>query len=484
MLIDLAVVICYSLVMLVVGWRCRRQSGESYWVAERQYGTGRISASLLVTIFGASSTMGVISLGYSRGLTGAWWPLTGAVALIPFGLFLAGRVRGLAVYTLPDILTRAYGNRVAVPAALMIAVSWCGIIAAQMVAGARLLDGVFSVGYGSALAIVAAVFILYTFWGGQLSVVRTDSWQLVLFVGGLVVCLALLSASTSDTGTALWDSLPAEHVRFPVSSEFGWYELLIYYPLIVGLPFLVGPDLYSRVFCAKDGAVARRSVFVAATAIVPIAFALVLLGVLIRAQFPGIAPEGALPEAIHQLFPIGIKGLIVAGFLAALMSSADTTLVTASTILSLNVLSPLSSPSKSQQLKYTKACLLAVGCAAWLIAGFQQGIIDALLLGYTIYVGGVVVPTVASFFRDRFGITAAGAMWAVIVGGGTAILGEVRQGDLLRSIVGGDGDNLLEYLLGARYPSILPLMLAVIVIAVVSRLTRSGDRPGQQRDIQ
>ena len=181
MLLDLAVVTCYALAMLLVGWSSRRQSVESFWVAERQYGTGKISASLLMTIFGASTTMGVISLGYSRGLTGAWWPLTGAIALLPFGLFLAGKVRGLAVYTLPDILKRAYGNRVAVPAALMIAVSWCGIIAAQMVAAARLVGGVFPIGYATALAVVAVVFILYTFWGGQLSVVRTDLWQLILF---------------------------------------------------------------------------------------------------------------------------------------------------------------------------------------------------------------------------------------------------------------------------------------------------------------
>ena len=478
MIFDLSLVVCYSAIMLWVGWRSRRQSGKSYWVAERRYGTGRIAASLIVTIFGASTTMGVIGLGYSRGLTGAWWPLIGAIALVPFGLFLAGRVRDLAVYTLPDILRRAYGNRVAVPAALMIAVSWCGIIAAQMVAGAYLLSGVFPVGYGPALAIVAAVFIVYTFWGGQLSVVRTDSWQLVLFVTGLLVCLALVLADVLGTGVDIGVTLPPEHLHFPVSSEFGWYQLLVYYPLIVGLPFLVGPDLYSRVLCAKDGAVARRSVFVAAAAVVPIAVMLAVLGVLIRARFPEIVPEAALPEAIGRLFPIGVKGLIVAGFLAAIMSSADTTLVTAATILSLNVLSPLGSESDDRRLGHTKICLVAVGCAAWLIAAFQQGIISALLLGYTIYVGGVVVPTVASFVRNRLGVTSTGAMWAVIVGGGVAILGEIRNGSLLRVVVGSDGDSLLRYLLGPSYAAILPLVLSLIVIVLVSRLSGKRPQPG------
>ncbi|MBW2358482.1 MAG: hypothetical protein JRF21_07265 [Deltaproteobacteria bacterium] len=113
-MIDLIIIIAYFLVMLFVGWRSRHQSAESYWVAERRYSTGRITMSLVATIFGASSTMGIIGLGYSRGLTGAWWALIGGLALIPFALLLASRVRALNVYTLPDILKRAYGETVAV----------------------------------------------------------------------------------------------------------------------------------------------------------------------------------------------------------------------------------------------------------------------------------------------------------------------------------------------------------------------------------
>jgi SSS family solute:Na+ symporter len=472
MFIDLSIVIGYSVAMLLVGWRSRRQSGDSYWVAERQHGTLCISASLIITVFGASTTMGVISLGYSRGLTGAWWPLTGAIALIPFGVLLAKRVRGLAVYTLPDILKRAYGDKVAVPAALMIVVSWCGVIAAQMIAGARLLDGVFALGYSPALAIIAVVFVLYTFWGGQLSVIRTDTWQLALFLAGLLLCLILVTAAISGAGVSGPEQLPQGLMSFPVSSEFGWYDLLVYYPLIVGLPFLVGPDLWSRVFCARDSVVAQRSVFAAAIAIIPIALLLALLGILIRARFPGIPPDGALPEAIGQLLPVGVRGLIVAGFLAAVMSSADTTLVTASTILSLNVLAPLGLAEGARRLAYTKVCLVVVGAVAWLTAGFQEGIIQALLLGYTIYVGGVVVPTLASFSRDRVGITATGAMWAVIAGGLAAIIGEVGDGRLMLTLTGAGGADLLESLFGPRYTSILPIALSITVLFLASWLTR------------
>jgi SSS family solute:Na+ symporter len=470
-MLDWMVVAGYFAVMLWLGWRSRHQSADSYWVADRQYRTRPITASLVATIFGASSTLGIIGLGYSRGLTGAWWSLVGGLALIPFGLFLAARVRALRVYTLPDILKKAYGLKVSIPAAVTVAVAWCGVVAAQMIAGARLVAGIFPLEYQLALGVVALVFITYTFWGGQISVIRTDSWQLALFLGGLSVCFVLLAASIRD-GASFSGNVPNDLLRFPVSSSFGWYELLVFYPLVVGLPYLVGPDIYSRVLCARDDRVARRAALFAAAVIIPVSFLLAVVGLMARIHFPDIAAEAALPVTVSELVPVGVKGLIVAGFLAAVMSSADTTLMSASTIISLNVASPLAHLSEAQQLKLTKLALIVVGILAWLVAGFQQGIISSLLLGYTVFVGGVVLPALGSFHRQRLGITPAGAMWAVIVGGSMAMLGGVRDGQILRAILGEGGDALVHRLLGPQYPAILPVILSLVVMLGLSRVTR------------
>jgi solute:Na+ symporter, SSS family len=306
-MIDLIIVGCYFAVMLMVGWRARRGSADAYWVAERRYGTVPVAASLVASIFGASSTVGIIGLGYSRGLTGAWWSLVGGLALVPFALLLAARVRRLEVYTLPDILERAYGWRVAMAGAAVISLAWCGVVAAQIVAGALLLGSVFSLSFHGSLAVVAVIFVLYTLWGGQISVIRTDAWQVALFVFGLLATLALVLRAGWEAG-GLLSGVDPGHLAFPVSPEFGWYQVLVFYPLIVGLPYLVGPDIYSRVLCARDAGSARSAGLLAALLVIPLSFLLALLGLLIHARFPGLSPEAALPSALTHLAPAGLRG--------------------------------------------------------------------------------------------------------------------------------------------------------------------------------
>jgi SSS family solute:Na+ symporter len=482
-MLDLTLVGVYFAIMLSVGWRARKGTPDSYWVAERRYGTPRVAASLVATIFGASSAVGIIGLGYSRGLTGAWWALIGGLALVPFGLFLASRVRRLEVYTLPDILHRAYGPRVAVPGALLIVVAWCGVVGAQIVAGALLLGAVSNLPFQGAVAVIAAVVVLYTFWGGQVSVIRTDAWQLVLFVTGLAVTLGLVTGAVAARGPVA-GQIPAGFLDFPVSEGFGWYELLVFYPLIVGLPYLVGPDIYSRVFCAQDGRGAGRASLLAALAVIPLSLLLALLGLMIKALLPGLAPESAFPAAVMEVAPTGLRGLIIVGVLGAIMSSADTTLVSASTIPSLNVVSPVvarlrqgaEALSPARELVLTRSFVVVVGGAAWLIAASQGGIISSLLLAYTVFVGGVVLPTLASFWRDRLGVGSRAAMWAVMVGGGVAILAEVGGGEVLCRVVGAPGCTALETVLGREYGSLLPILLSLLVLVGGGVWTRVAAR--------
>jgi SSS family solute:Na+ symporter len=266
----------------------------------------------------------------------------------------------------------------------------------------------------------------------------------------------------------LWEQIPADHLRFPVSTQFGWYELLVFYPLIVGLPYLVGPDIYSRIFCAANDRVARRSALQAAAIVMPLALLLALFGILAQGRFPGIPPEEALPRTLNDLIPIGLKGLIAAGFLGAMMSSADTCLLSAATILTLNVIGPVSRVSQSGQLRLTRILVLVLGIVACLVASRQREIIASLLLGYTVFVGGVVLPTLATFLRPRLKIPSSAAFWAVVVGGGSALLAKIHNGAPLKALIPQTMEGWLVIVLGRHYLSLLPIVLCLLVMLGVS----------------
>ena len=103
---DIAIVFIYFVALILIGTRSFRfiKGINSFLVADRAAGFPLIAGSLFATIIGGSSTIGMAGLGFKQGLVGAWWLLVGAIGLFLLGLFLAEKVRGYAVFTLPEIL--------------------------------------------------------------------------------------------------------------------------------------------------------------------------------------------------------------------------------------------------------------------------------------------------------------------------------------------------------------------------------------------
>jgi len=83
-----------------------------------------------------------------------------------------------------------------------------------------------------------------------------------------------------------------------------------------------------------------------------------------------------------------------------------------------------------------------------------------------------VIPTLATFVRERFKITSQGAFWAVILGGGSAILGKLKGGAIMKGILTGHGQAFFQTVLGSHYLSILLIVVSLLVILGLSGMTR------------
>ena len=447
-MLELTIIAAYFLGMIVVGVVSRRRArqADDFFVAGRKGSSLFITGSLLATIVGGSATVGMAGLGFTQGLTGAWWLLVGSIGLVILGLFLAKRVRKFGLYTLPELVGKQYDGRMSLAASVLIVIAWIGIIAGQIIASGKIIS---VLGIGDPLlwmVLFTIVFVAYTILGGQYAVIRTDTIQTVIIFAGIFGGLALLLSHLGGL-SGLRGSLSPEQFDFPLSPQFGGVDL-VKFLLLIGLTYVVGPDMYSRLFCAKDGGTARVSALWAALFIVPIAFGITLIGMGASALFPQISPEQALPMVIKEVLPPFLGGIVLAALLCAVMSSADTTLLSASTILTVDIIGRFRpSLHQGQMVTLTRWMIVVLGLGSLALALALKGVINALLFAYTIYTAGLILPVIAGFYKDRLRVTPVGAL-AAIIGGGSAAL--------------------ISKLLDIKYLDLGALLISVLLLFLVS----------------
>lgn len=415
------IIAVYFAVVIIMGILSRKKAKEAddFFIAGRKGSTLFITGSLLATIIGGSAIMVTSKLGFTQGLTGIWWLLVGSIGLVVLGVFLARKVREFGLYTLPELIEKLYNGNVALASSVLIVIAWIGVIGAQIIAAGNIMSALDIGNPQLWTAVFAAVFVAYTIIGGQYAIIRTDSFQTVIIFAGIVGAAVMVVAKLGGIGGFL-DSLPAEKFSFPFGPGFDGYEL-VKLLLVVGLAYVVGPDMYSRLFCARDSGTARRATFWTALLIIPIALGIVLVGMGASALFPDIASGQAFPAVIKGVLPPFLGGIVLAALLCAFMSSADTTLITAGTILSVDIIGRFKpSPDRRRQIAVSRWAIVIMGGAALLLALYLKNIVDAILFAYTVYTGGIIVPVLAGFYRGGLRVTSYGALAAIIGGGAVA----------------------------------------------------------------
>ncbi len=425
-MLQLFIISVYFLAIIGIGIWSKRRSGNQngFFVAHRRGTLLFITGSLVATAIGGSATVGMAGLGFKQGLTGAWWLLVGSVGLVILGVFFARKVRRAALYTLPELIERQYDRRMSLAASILIVTAWVGVVAGQIVAAGTVLSilGIGSVAFW--MTAFTVVCVTYAILGGQFSIIRTDVFQAVLLFLGIFIAVALVFSQVGGLN-GLKTSLPPSYFSFPTSPGFDW-KMLLSLLILVGATYVVGPDMYSRLFCAKGERTAQRSAFLSAFLFIPLAFAVVFIGMAAKVLYPEISAEGAFPQVITNVLSPGLSGLLLAGLVAALMSSADTCLLTQSVILTEDIIKrvhPMLDEGKI--ILVTRFSLIGLGIVALGLALALKEVISSLLFAYTIFTCGLVVPVIAGFYKEKLRVTPRAALIALIGGGLLGLVGKV-----------------------------------------------------------
>ncbi|MDR0826871.1 MAG: hypothetical protein LBN33_03210 [Desulfovibrio sp.] len=430
--------ILYVALLLLLSLRCRNADRTQYYVNGRQSSAFTVALSIVASCVGGSATLGMAGLAFQVGTPAFWWLGSGAVGLVVLSLFLARKVRQSGALTMPELLADYLGAPCRPLASVIIVLAWLAILAAQFTAMAAVIAPLTGLGQHASLSLGAFILVAYTLAGGQAAVMKSDVWQYGILLAALLTALAF--ACAADGGKALTSvTFEVVNADFPASR-------LHYYLCILGGSYVVCPMLFGRLLSARDAAAARRGALWAVLGLTFTAALIVALGIACRGLVPaGTPPEQVLGAALLSRVPSWLATLILLGIFSAIISSADSCLMTAASVVAGDIL-------RKPDVHVCRCAMAVLGGAGVALALSGQGILALLLAANDIYVCGVVPPVLVGMLRGKDSVHPWGAAFAMLGGGALGCVAAIAG--LSEYAYAGLGFSLFFSLLAVRSGSV------------------------------
>ncbi|EFF77650.1 sodium:solute symporter [Achromobacter piechaudii] len=422
---DIGVVALYLGGMLLLGWygMRRAKTHEDYLVAGRNLGQGLYMGTMAATVLGGASTVGTVRLGYEYGLSGFW--LCGALGLgiIVLNRVLARPLLKLRIFTVTQILERRFTSGAKHVSALVMTAYALMLAATSVIAIGTVMQVLFGLPFWVAVLVGGGVVAVYSTLGGMWSLTLTDIVQFVIKTVGLMFVLLPICLMRVGGWDALVAQLPAANFTL---THIGWGTVITYF-VIYFLGILIDQEIWQRVFTARDEGVAR----VAGTAagLYCILYGLVgaVIGMTAKVLLPDLDNVNNAFAAIVQVgLPDGIRGLVIAAALAAMMSTASAAMLATSTLVAEDLLPALRGGRSFTDVRVHRGITLLAALCALAIALVVDDVLSALTCAYNLLVGGMLVPLLGAIYWRR--ATTAGAVASMLLGCALSIAYMLKDG--------------------------------------------------------
>ncbi len=388
---------------------------NDFAVAGKKQKSFPVIMSILATVIGASTTIGIADTTEQIGFPAVWWLWFGSLGLILQSIFISKKVRSLNADTLPSVAGITVNKAAEIALGIIIVIAWVGVIAGQLVAMNGLVT--FLLGKNSKIIfiIIAISVILYTTVGGQISVIKTDIIQFIIIGISVIATFIYLYFFAAKAGTSgTYDfSLVNEKYR-PIS--------LVTQFFIIGGVYFLGPDIMSRNLVSGNERTAKKSARISGISLFFYAILIVMIGMWAHVN---IADAGVKDGSTHVLMylmsdviPKPIAVLLMIGLISALLSSIDTCIINASSIFVKNIL-------RKDKVSYIRITVVVIGILALIFALAGNGDIISILSGaYSVYTPGVIFPLLISILvYNKRPLHKGIWLLAVILGGAFGLCG-------------------------------------------------------------
>lgn len=485
-IIDIVVIsvyfLCIFLIAIFVAKRSKKeQDSKAYFLGGKDMGWFVIGASLFASNIGSEHLIGLAGTAANSGVAVAQFELLAGIVLLLLGWVFVPFYLRSGVYTMPEFLelrysknTRAYLSVISIVAYILTKIS-------VTIAAGGIIFQAMGIDFWVGALIIVVVTGLYTTIGGLKAVIYTDMLQMFVLIAGSLI-ITVIGLNHLGGWEVLTQSVDASYFNLwrPIANpDFPWTGIIFGAPILGVWYWCTDQFIVQRVLSARNIEQARKgSIFGGYLKMLPllifvipgiIAWALSQKGELILNT-----PDEALPMLVKVLLPAGLKGLVLAGLLAALMSSLSSVFNSCSTIFTLDIYKKIRPESTEKHLVLVGR-IATVGLVFFGILWIQ--FIDNIsnqLFTYLQSVQAYISPPIAAvfllgiFFKR---LNSKGAMASMITGfvlGIARLVGEVNKEQLQGGFFYFCDINYLHF-------AIFLFVICVAVLILVSLLTNRPD---------
>ncbi|XP_071167276.1 sodium/glucose cotransporter 4-like isoform X1 [Mytilus edulis] len=470
--VDLVVIVIYLLLCLATGiwatWRTQRGSISGYFLAGRDMIWVTIGASLFASNIGSGSFVGLAGTGAANGIAVASYELNGLFCLLLLGWLFVPVYIASGVFTLPEYLKKRFGGqRLQVYMSVLSLIIYVFTkISVDMYAGSIFIQQAVGWDLYTGVIVLLAISAIYTISGGLKAVIYTDTLQTVIMVAGAIVLMVLafikvgglekiyvlypeaLPTPLIDNSTCGHPTDEAFHLlRDAVTGDIPWPGNVFGISILSCWYFCSDQVLVQRSLAAKNmHHVKGGSILAAYLKILPL-FTTVFPGMISRILYtdqiacvdPAVCKivcdneagctNIAYPKLVVELMPEGLRGLMLAAMMAALMSSLTSVFNSSSTIFTMDIWKRIrAGASDGELLVVGRIFIIALVVISIIWIPVLQASQGGQLFNYIQSVTGYLAPPVLSLFLLAMlwkRTNEKGAFWGSICG---LIVGLVRMG--------------------------------------------------------
>jgi len=457
-------VIIYLLFTIAIGFFASRyvKSSSDFMQAGRNLPPFINAAALFALWFGSETVFGASSRIVQDGFIGVVEdPFGGVLCLVLFGLFFVKKLYRLNLLTIGDLFRKKYGERVEIVSGVFMLITFFGYIAAQLVALSIILQAVTGIEPLYGLIICSVIVTLYTYVGGMWAVSITDFIQSIFIVAGMIILAVFLVSEAGGIEEAYTKTDPATFTFLPERDPVditNWFAAW----LTLGLGSLASQDIFQRVNSAKSERAAVSSTFIGAFLYLVFAMLPLLIALVAKILHPEINwadenldTQSVLPDIVLNHTPMFVQVLFFGSLLSAVLSTCSGAILAPASILSENLIKPLSKKTYSdkQFLWIVRLSVILISTIATIMASMQSDIYELVAESSVLGIVSLLVPMVWALYSKK--ASATGAMFSMILGMASWIIMEKFMEIPVNAFIPALGISILSMIAGNFYERIV-----------------------------